>query len=284
MEEIRIFMIDTEDAFAVSKTDGLLLSEVNDLIDEKLPITLLLAAYGNRAAGALAGAIDKGVFDVISLYVAPEFRRKGIATALIDELRRLILGRDMMIRADYTLEDSDMESLGAFFLRSGFSREKTGIPCIYLADLGGLDIESDDRKANSFAGSIVPFKKIPEKLLTIASRQFQKEANLLPKGGFLSSKIDRELSCCVFMNGRISAYIAINHMENGFVEIPALWSGLQDPKALMVLLKKSMTALRDKYSPDTRTAMIAISSVSERIILHLFPKAKPSSYSFISLL
>ena len=283
MDGIRIFTIDTSDAGAVSKTDGLLLSEVNDLIDEKLPVTLLLAAYGNRAAGALAGAIDKGVFDIMSLYVAPEFRRKGIATALIEELRSQINGRDMMIRADYTLEDSEMESLGLFFSRSGFSREKIGIPCIYIADLGDLSIDKEEKTENRYAGFMVPFNKIPQKVLSVASNQFRKESNPLPDGGFLSEKVDRNLSYCVFMNGRISAYIAINNKENGYVEIPALWSSLQDPKALMDLLKKSMTALRDKYSPDTRTVMIAISSVSEKIILHLFPQAKQSSFCFISL-
>ncbi|MCR5022767.1 MAG: hypothetical protein K6A90_00320 [Lachnospiraceae bacterium] len=94
---------------------------------------------------------------------------------------------------------------------------------------------------------------------------------------------DRDSSFCVLINGTIKAYIAIEKMRDDMIEIPALWSALSDPRIMMIMLQEAAAKLKEKYDPDTRTAMIALNSMSDKIIKHLFPNAVPCSYSFISI-
>ncbi len=282
MENIRVFYIDVFDKNAVEKTEGLVIPAVNEAIEKGYEITLYLAAYGNRAAGALAGAIDRGVFEIVSLFVAPDFRRKGVATALIQRLREELLSYDMMVRADYTLENSEEESLGPFLRRSGFVLEKTGKPCFYISKIGDMEIK--EKKYNKKPSDhIVAFRESPEAALKNATVLSSKEAWPLPEGGLLSDSVDKDLSFCTIFNGNIMAYIAVNKEKGGIVEIPALWSRLTDSRLLMEMLKKSAIEVQNKYPSDTRAAMMAISSISEKIIIHIFPKATPCSYSFISM-
>ncbi len=282
MDEIRLFFIDTADKEAVEKVQGLVTPEVQAAMDEALPVTVFLAAYGNMAAGAIAGSVTGGIFDIESVYVAPEYRRKGIGTALIERLRRALLTKEIMIRAEYTLDNKEKESLSTFFRRNGFSRERIAIPCYYISSLKDMKNEDEDKIKNKFSGSITPLSEIPVNALKTATAYAKNEGYPLPKGGLLSEKVDRDLSFSVVVNGRVGAYIIVEKDEDGIIEIPALWSRVPDPKIMMAMIKKAVAASLAKYPPEEKAAMMAISSVSEKIILYLFPKAEAVSYTYIS--
>lgn len=281
-ETIRVFFIDTADEEAVKKTEGLVSAEVMEAMKRKLPVTVFLAAYGNMAAGVLAGAVNNGIFDIESLYVAPEYRRLGIGTALIDRLRQTLLMKDIMIRAEYTLENEEKRAFSSFFKSNGFSRERIKIPCYYLSTIGDMKTEQDERLRNRYEGTILPFKEISDSVLKTASAYSKNEGFPLPEGGLLSDRVDRDLSFSALSNGRIMAYIAVEKDRDGLVLIPALWSKIPDPKVMIAMLKAAATAAIKKYPPEEKTAMMAISSVSEKIIKHLFPEAEAVSYSFIA--
>ncbi len=280
--EIRVFFIDPGDGEAVSKTEGLISSSVFETIKKKIPVTVFLAAYGNMAAGALAGAMYNGLFEIESIFVAPEFRRKGIGTALIDRLRQSLLMKDIMIRAEYTLENEEKKPLSSFFRSNGFSRERVKIPCYYLSTIGDLSAEQDERVRNKYEGSIIPFKEAGDSVLKTASAYSKNEGFPLPAGGLLSERVDKDLSFIALSNGRVMAYIAVEKDNGGLILIPALWSKIPDPKVMIAMLKTAAAKAVKKYPPEEQTAMMAISSVSEKIIRHLFPNSEAASYSFIS--
>ncbi len=283
MGEIKVFFIDPADPEAVSKVEGLVTPEVQAAIDNKLPVTVFLAAYERYAAGAVAGSIERGVFDIESIYVAPEYRRKGIGRALIERLRMALLSKDILIRAEYTLENREKEPLSVFFRRNGFQRDKIKIPCFYVSSLGEMRYEEEENRIRNRQNEpVLSFRDVPESVLKTASAYSQNEMYPIPKGGLLSEKVDKDLSFCALINGRVMAYIAVYKDEEGLIEIPALWSKAPDPKILMAMLKKTADACLVKYPPKERAAMMAINSISEKIIKHLFPKAEAVSYSYIS--
>ncbi|MBQ9442780.1 MAG: GNAT family N-acetyltransferase [Lachnospiraceae bacterium] len=62
---------------------GYLRPEVETVLKKGLPVTAYAAACDGTIAGAIAGAIDNEVFEIWSLYVDPEYRRRGVGSALI---------------------------------------------------------------------------------------------------------------------------------------------------------------------------------------------------------
>lgn len=280
---IKTYTIDTNNLLEVRKTEGLLVPEVQAAVNRELPVTLILAACGSQAAGALAGAMDKGAFSIESLYVVPEFRRQGIGTALIEHLRRIIMSEEIMIRADYTSGSPETETLSSFFRHTGFSRDRVDLPMFYISSLAEMALEGQEKNKNLFQQFIKTFDEVKDDVLKKASIYAKTEFFPLPEGGLLSERIDRSISCCVLKDERIMAYLAIEKEEMDLVKIPALWSALPDPRIVIAMLKKSAMGLKGKYPPETRASMIAINSASEKIILHLFPNAKACSYSFISI-
>ncbi len=283
MDNVKIYLINTDIPEQVEKTTGLLTPEAEAAVKKKLPVTLILAALDNKAAGALAGAIDKGIFVIESLYVAPEYRRQGVGTALINKLREILLEDDMMIRAEYTKQNEDDELLSVFLRRTGFKPERIILPMYYISNVGSLDINLRDKEKEKYREMVIPFSKVPDRIIRAASANASREHQPVPEGGLLSADIDRDSSFCVLINGTVKAYIVIEKMRNDMIEIPAIWSALSDPRVMMIMLQEAAAELKKKYDPDTRTAMIALNSMSDKIIKHLFPNAVPCSYSFISI-
>ena len=61
----------------------------------------------------------------------------------------------------------------------------------------------------------------------------------------------------------------------------ALWSELNDPREMMVMLARTIERLKRRYEWDTRIAMLALNPVSYKIIEHVCEEADPCSFRFI---
>ena len=128
---------------------------------------------------------------------------------------------------------------------------------------------------------LTSFFETSKNLLEAASERSRLEGYPLPAGGLLSSGTDPEMSYCSVRRGRVSAYVAVEALGDGMVRIPALWSELNDPREMMVMLSRSIEKLRAKISPDTRIAMLALSPTSLKLIEHICGRVEQCSYRYI---
>lgn len=257
---------------------GLLLPEVTKALAEGLPATVLIALEGNRAVGALGGAIDGKVFEIVSLYVEPESRRRGAAGLMLKALTALLKDTETMIRAQFNLLTKDHEALEDFFKAEGFEPEEETLPSYYYVPVGNLLQSMDGEERPS---GIKHFSEVDGILLRNASNQSIEAGLPVPEGGLTGREVDPEVSSLYLKDGKVEAYIAAEHEKDGIVLLSAMYSALADPRELMSMLLHTARALNEKYPPETKVAALAINNVSSKIIEHIFDTEEPVSRSYI---
>lgn len=79
--------------------------------------------WKKTAVGALAGTIEQDTFVIDSFYVAPEYRRKGGATVLMDKLCDLLKKQVFVITADLVMTGDEQSGMDGFLSRYGFRQD-----------------------------------------------------------------------------------------------------------------------------------------------------------------
>ena len=289
MSEVKIYPVGQEDA---EKVEAYLTKETAELLARGLPLTAFVAVLDGEAVGALAGAVDGYVFEIWSLYVVPEYRRKGAGTALVGALEKLLesAGEDMTgvagmpIRARYTSMSEDNKTLRPFFLKLGFMEDPIPHPMYYVGYLDDLKSrEKISSRSLTRVSGIVPFSQTEDKLLRLASNVSAQQGYPMPEGGLLSGSVNRDLSFCIVRDGKIGAYVTVEEIEEDLLEVSALWSGLDNPMELLSMLITLIDALRKKYSPETRVAMLATNERADKLVDYLFRYVEPRSFRMVKV-
>ena len=257
---------------------GLMDPEVTRILAKGLPVTVLLALDGHRAVGALGGAINNKVFDIVSLFVEPESRRKGAGRSLINTLTGLLKDSDTMIRAQFNIENEENRTLESFFPALGFERETVDYPAYYAVNVEELldSVEGVDKNSD-----IKSFAEIPGAVLRRTSNKSIDAGLPVPEGGLLGAGVDPEVSSLSIREDNVEAYVAAEYGKDQMVKIPAMWSSLSDPRKMLAMLFNTTNALKDKYPPKTKVAALAISPASQRVIRYMFNDNETISRSFV---
>lgn len=273
MSEIEIYRLTQENA---KDAAGILLPEVVEALKENQPVTVLAAMDGNQVIGAMGGAIDGDAFEITSLYVHPEHRRRGAGQELIWKLQDILEEDEVVIRADFNVENEDNRTLRPFFDSMGFKTESAAYPSYYIASLNRLRTSSIIEKEDE---NVRAFSEVPERLIRAASNMGIEKGYPMPEGGLLSAGIDPNMSFCVLKKDEMSAYVAVEPVDEEMVKVSALWSEIPDPRELIGMLSQMLKEIRARYKPETRVAMLAMNSMSYKLIQYMFKDVEPSSYS-----
>lgn len=279
MSEIKIYPIISDEE--VKKAASLLDDAVLAAFKKSLPVTALVAVEDETAVGAVAGAIDGEVFEIVSLYVVPEKRRIGAGRALIEKLTELIDDDNIPIRAQYTLENEDNAALLPFFKAMGFFNDRISYPAYYIGFLE--DIKVNYRNTKRIDGKIASFSEVSSILLRSTSDDSVLHGFPVPDGGLTNDNLARDLCFCVLKEGKIKAYVTVKNLEDGLLEIPALWSGLENPMETLSMILVLVGVLKEKFDPETRVAMLATSIKANRLIEYIFEYAEPVSYRMVRM-
>ncbi len=279
MSEIKIYPVISKEE--VKRAQSLLSEQVTEALSKGLPATALVAVEDELAIGALAGAIDDEVFEIVSLYVVPEKRRQGAATALVEKLIEILDDEDIAIRAQYTVENEDNSALMPFFQSMGFFNDRISYPTYYIGYLD--DIKIDYRNARKIDGKIVSFSEVSSILLKSTSNDSMSHGFPIPDGGLTDDKLERDLCFCVVKDGKIGAYVTVKNLEDGLLEIPAIWSGLQNPMETVSMVFRLVGALKEKFDPETRVAMLATNIRANKLIDYIFEYSEPVSYRMVKM-
>lgn len=289
MSEIKAFPIREDEAL---KASPFFSQEVFDALNKGLPLTAFVAVKDSEAMGAVAGAIDGHIFEIWSIYVDPQYRRQGAGTVLINALEELLESvtedktavAGMPIRVRYTSLTEDNRALRPFFLKLGFVEDPIPHPMYYVGYLD--DIKSRDKissRSLTRVSGIVPFSQTEDKLLRLASNVSAQQGYPMPEGGLLSGSVNRELSFCIVRGGKIGAYVTSEEIDEDLVEVSALWSGLENPVELLSMLIILIDALRKKYSPETKVAMLATNGRADKLVDYLFRYVEPRSFRMVKI-
>ena len=279
MSEIQIVAV-TEEQYGNAAV--MMLPEVAELLSKGMPMTVLAAVTENIAVGVLAGMVDSETrsFIISSLYVHPDYRRSGAGRELVWRLEDILDEADeqLVIRAEYTLQDPDNLTLKPFFTEMGFRQEKVSFPAYYVTEVEDIRInESGDERDDQ----IHSFDSVPDMLLKAAANRSISDGLTLPEGGLTAENIDRETSYCVLDKEAVNAFMAVENMDEELLRIPALWSELKNPKEMIKMIESSLKTIKEKYPPEVKTAMLATNATSYKLIQYLFKGADPITYIFV---
>lgn len=259
----------------------LLLPDAAQAIERGEPITAIGIAQEDVACGALAGYVDEGCFRVISLYVAPDYRRRGGASLMIRQMEKLLVENDIRsMKMDFTAVVSDNETMFPFLSKMGFLEEDDKGLNIYTFMLDQLASANVWKPAASKSLRIRPFSRLSEDVLRAAQKRGIALETPLPECMLTSPQLERELSHALIREGKVEAYAAFDYSCCGILTLCGLWVGDPDPHILYSLLKTVVERAMELYPPDTRIAVQAVNDQSVRLIQGLVPDAKKVSFTY----
>lgn len=260
---------------------SLLLPDAVEAIERGEPITAIGIAKENVACGALAGYADDGCFRVISLYVAPDYRRLGGARLMIRQLEELLSKcdiRSMVI--SFTIVEPDCETMIPFLSAMDYDPEDDRGRNIYTFTLEQLAENKAFEKSTGKSLQIQPFAKLSEDVLRIAQKRGIALEAPLPEDTLSSPQLERELSHAWIKDGKVEAYAVFDYSCCGMLTLSGLWVGDPNPRVLYSLLKTVIVRAQELYPPQTKIALQAVNDRSVRLVQRLVPDAKKVSFSY----
>lgn len=257
---------------------SLLLPETADALAAGEPVTALALTEDALALGAAAGYLEGGRFQLSSLYVAPNHRRRGGGRLLVETLSRLLEKTPVSMEINFIVTREEHETLPAFLEALGFQEETGDGEDIYRLLLSEVASSPFFAKA---AGRGTAFADLDEGLLRQADKAALVSGAPRPECGLAGPGVDRDMSVALVQEGEIRAFVAFDRSCCGGLTLAAAWSGKAGPAALPALLGSAFVRGQEKYPPDTLLAVQAVNRASAALIKKLIPGAKPLSRRFV---
>ena len=264
--------------------EGFMSADAINAIREGLPVTAFAAVIDGIIVGALVGVIDEECFVLDSIYVLREYRRKGIGTRLLNVLEDILEGEGYYIKASYSAIGEDEIALKSFLVRNFFVEEENNYPKYLYGTL--FEAMTYDKILRSKAidkYKISPLSQVEPKLFNAVISKANHRDIPFPKGGFYGESVVPDISMCVLDKESVKAYIIIEHMKDGMIEVSALWSSLEDPRIMMRMIMIAVTKTKEKYGDDTPIVIVALNPVSEKIAKTIIRHIRTCSYTYVKL-
>ena len=234
----------------------MLAEEVVSTIKKGLPATALAVVEDQTVVGALGGAVDGDTFEIISIYVSPDSRRKGAGTALIKKLFELADAEDLMVRAEYTPLDPDGRTIAPFLTAMGFRQERLIFPiyCFQTAK----KIRFDSRVLPGSMAEILSFAQAPEKLLSEAFQRRKQGDGMLGDIDAFIKIMDKKLSYIAEERGELKACVLAERVADGLIELTPVWGMEPDIRNMKLMLAFALDEIRASCSPDTNVMITTL--------------------------
>jgi GNAT superfamily N-acetyltransferase len=231
------------------------------------------------AAGALVFSAETGsngeedltAATIQWLYIAEDFRRKGIAEALMRELFRVLEDAG----AEHLLCDIPMpeeyNELCAYLESWGFE--------VNLTDVYEAEITLKELSENPlFAEQPAPMGFLPPaKVSPIYFRKYMTSAKEKPYVlNSLETNADyyeKNISCVQMADGEVQGALLLKKRPSGNLDV--LYLRGAEPAAVLNMIRFSVHAASGAYPPDTKVHIVCRMDATAAILDKLFPRLQP---------
>ena len=262
----------------IDSVAGMLAPEIAAAVKKGLPVTALAVVEDDTAIGALGGAIDRDTFEIVSIYVTPEHRRKGAGTALMKELFELADAEDLMVRAEYTPVDSEGRTLEPFFRALDFLQEDLALPVYYVDELRNFTLDS--RSLPGSRSEILTFEETPAKVLNEAMAQRDENEGLLAEMDDYIDHIEKDMSFAAVDRGEIKSCVLTERVGQRMIQLSPVWSAEGDIRDVRLMLSFVLDEIRKNFSPDTRIITPALDNMIREIVDEVYGTSVAVTLSF----
>lgn len=239
---------------------SLLLPEVAERMEDGEAISALAVTIHELAVGAIAGVVTGSRMEILSLYVAPEYRRQGVGTLLVETMLTLARESSYGVEISFTVTEEEHEVLRLFLETLEFKKEEDYGEAIYLTTVG--ELSNKILKNNTKTNAGVSFFELGTHVLSSTTKQAIHLHEQIPEGGLEAKTVDRDLSVAIIKNEEVVAYIVIDHSWSDGLCLSAISTREIQPKEFMELFCTVIARMQLKYSSETKIILPLIKSES----------------------
>ena len=276
MSEFRISQITKK---KIDSVKGMLAPEIVSAVEKDLPVTALAVVEDDTVIGALGGAADNDCFEIVSVYVVPDKRRRGAGTALLEKVFELADAEELMVRAEYTPMDSEGKTIEPFLTAMDFMKERIIFP-LYQADT--IDnISWDSASLPGSRAEIMIFAEVSETLLSEALSRSKEDEGMLGCVEELINIIDKSMSFLAMEKGELKGCVLAERLSGGTIELSPIWSEESDTRDMKLMLSFALDEIRASCPPDTNIIIPAMDHESLEIVEEIFGTSATVTLGFI---
>ena len=257
---------------------SLLLPHIAQAAKNGEPICIIGAAKDNVACGAAAGYMSDGVFKLASLYVAPDYRRRGCGRMMMEGLFELLEAAPVEI--SFAVTEKEHEELHDFLYAMGFSKVDDEGQTILVTTVGDIARAPFFNQTAKTSDSVKFFEELSRFQISEAQRDAVFNDVPIPEGGLLGSGIDKSLSCAILEGSKVRAFVIFDRSFCNELTLASAWSN-SSPTALPMMLLAAENRLAKCYLPETKLVMQAVNSTSAKLVKKLVPEAKSISFTYL---
>ena len=238
------------------------------------PDNIIGLTADGMACGALQGHEADGVFVIDSIYVAPEVRRQGGGTMLLDSLLEGLeaAGTDIPVSISFAEADEDTEALYDFLLSRGYAEGQVD-KAVYLVPAEDIDPGIGDD------GCAVSFSSCEESEIAAL------EKKVIGTGIGISEetleRADRSVSTVYVKDRAIEAILMAEQTDNNLWTV---YGGTMVKKAADAYKKAlGATAVKalDQMNINGELMVMAWIDEEKKAIEELFPESEDIYHSFM---
>lgn len=253
-----------------------LLPESAQALEENLPLAAIGLVSEETGCGALTGYLTEHYFVISSFFVAPDYRRRGGGTLMLETLKKLLKSDPEVhaITVSYTITEPDHELLHGFLEKRGFAQEsfEKAIYGITLRELQLSPFFSPSKSKSEYTPpkQLQPFSKVPELYIKQLDRRITLEYGR-PWDTPLeqAENLERDLSFAWIAHQKITAFLLLQRTGEHQLTLAYADAGAEfqtPPTALPLMLKASFQKALEKYSADTRLLIQTTNSESTALL------------------
>lgn len=245
--------------------------------DGEEPLILGLAK-DQTAVGALAAELDEGAIHVISFYVAPEYRRQGGGTLLMEQL--LMIAEDIAgeVIFDFIATEKEHFELELFLTSYGFIEEER-YGEIYATTLGKLGEVPVLTKTVKNAGT--PLSELGPVEKNKAQQQIRELEAPFDDSIFTGERLDQDISFLHFKDHVPDGFFLCEKQKGAGLMITGAWNGSGSPMLFLMLVQSAFSAAKKKYPAETGIAAQAVNPTTQKLIRELMPEAMRISRCYV---
>lgn len=236
------------------------------------------AVKEQTAVGALAAALEGDTLSIRSLYVAPQFRRQGAASLMLDQL--LLIAEDIAeeIEVNFNCMGEEQEAL-ELFLSSRCFLERDRYGALYLTQLGKLtDVAALKREAGNTSQSLASLGPVEKNK---AQLQLAEAGAPFGEDLFTGKNVEQEVSRIHIKEGRPDGFFVCEYREGAGLIVTGAWNGSGKPVLFLTLVQSAFQAAREKYPPETNLVVQAVNPTTEKLITELLPEVTQISRCYV---
>ena len=267
--------------------EPLLLPLVAEVLARETDVTVLGLTDEEVACGAAAYYMDGKRMQIISFYVAPDYRGQGGGTLLLTSLARMarkgpVPAYEMAL--DFSATTEEHKEMIRFLEHMGYQRRCLNEGNFYHMTLGKMLASPYHKPAKAPPKDVIPFRQMSDmELHLLRHHAAQSGLVVLPVNQLTDPDVETDVSCALMKDGNAIAFLLFQH-DGSKLDLSCAWDGANHPQHIPQMLRYAIWQLEQKYPPETKVVVYAVSGACEKLVLKLVPNADPVFVSYYKFL